>query len=110
MTTHETHTPDTPGVAPVEVPSVDRGAIRSYISQLHELAAPYAQFGHLVGSYQDARLVDDKGSFKQARFAIGPEHIERMVDEIFSRHKNLKTTEDFLRRVFEQLHPGNSNT
>jgi hypothetical protein len=29
-----------------------------------------------------------------------------MVDEIFSRHKNLKTTEDFLRRVFEQLHPG----
>ena len=32
---------------------------------------------------------------------------QRMVDEIFSRHKNLKTTEDFLRRVFEQLHPGN---
>jgi len=31
---------------------------------------------------------------------------QRMVDEIFSRHKNLKTTEDFLRRVFEQLHPG----
>jgi Holliday junction DNA helicase RuvA len=32
---------------------------------------------------------------------------QRMVDEIFSRHKNLKTTEDFLRRLFEQLHPGN---
>jgi Holliday junction DNA helicase RuvA len=31
---------------------------------------------------------------------------QRMVDDIFSRHKNLKTTEDFLRRVFEQLHPG----
>jgi Holliday junction DNA helicase RuvA len=31
---------------------------------------------------------------------------QRMVDEIFSKHKNLKTTEDFLRRVFEQLHPG----
>jgi len=31
---------------------------------------------------------------------------QRMVDEVFSRHKNLKTTEDFLRRVFEQLHPG----
>ena len=32
---------------------------------------------------------------------------QRMVEEIFSRHKNLKTTEDFLRRLFEQLHPGN---
>ncbi|PYV07780.1 MAG: hypothetical protein DMG23_15325 [Acidobacteria bacterium] len=27
---------------------------------------------------------------------------ERIVSEIFSRHKNLKTTEDFLRKVFEQ--------
>jgi holliday junction DNA helicase RuvA len=26
----------------------------------------------------------------------------RMVDEIFAKHKNLKTTEEFLRRVFEQ--------
>jgi Holliday junction DNA helicase RuvA len=32
---------------------------------------------------------------------------QRMVEEIFARHKNLKTTEDFLRKVFEQLHPGN---
>ena len=32
---------------------------------------------------------------------------QRMVEEIFSQHKNLKTTEDFLRRLFEQLHPGN---
>jgi Holliday junction DNA helicase RuvA len=32
---------------------------------------------------------------------------QRMVEEIFSRHKNLKTTEDFLRLLFEQLHPGN---
>jgi len=32
---------------------------------------------------------------------------QRMVDEIFSRHKNLKSTEDFLRTLFEQLHPGN---
>ena len=31
---------------------------------------------------------------------------QRMVGEIFARHKNLKTTEDFLRKVFEQLHPG----
>jgi Holliday junction DNA helicase RuvA len=30
----------------------------------------------------------------------------RMVEEIFARHKNLKTTEEFLRRVFEQVHPG----
>ncbi len=29
-----------------------------------------------------------------------------MVEEIFARNKNLKTTEDFLRKVFEQLHPG----
>ena len=28
---------------------------------------------------------------------------QRMVDEIFARHKNLKTTEDFLRRVFEAI-------
>ncbi len=34
---------------------------------------------------------------------------QRMVEEIFSRHKNLKTTEDFLRRLFEQLHPGNKS-
>jgi Holliday junction DNA helicase RuvA len=34
---------------------------------------------------------------------------QRMVDEIFSQHKNLKTTEDFLRRVFEQLHPGDKS-
>ncbi len=27
---------------------------------------------------------------------------ERMVDEIFAKHKNVKTTEEFLRRVFEQ--------
>lgn len=32
---------------------------------------------------------------------------QRMVEEIFARHRNLKTVEDFLRRVFEQLHPGN---
>jgi len=32
---------------------------------------------------------------------------QRMADEIFSRHKNLKTTEDFLRLVFDQLHPEN---
>jgi Holliday junction resolvasome RuvABC DNA-binding subunit len=30
----------------------------------------------------------------------------RMVEEIFAKNKNLKTTEDFLRKVFEQLHPG----
>ncbi len=30
---------------------------------------------------------------------------ERMVAEIFAKHKNLKTTEEFVRRVFEQLHP-----
>ena len=29
----------------------------------------------------------------------------RMVEEIFARNKNLKTTEEFLRKVFEQLHP-----
>jgi len=34
---------------------------------------------------------------------------QRMVDEIFSRHKNIKSTEDFLRRLFEQLHPGNTS-
>jgi Holliday junction DNA helicase RuvA len=30
---------------------------------------------------------------------------QRITDQIFARHKNLKTTEEFLRRVFEQLHP-----
>ena len=30
---------------------------------------------------------------------------QRITDQIFTRHKNLKTTEEFLRRVFEQLHP-----
>jgi hypothetical protein len=28
-----------------------------------------------------------------------------MVDDIFAKHKNLKTTEEFVRKVFEQLHP-----
>jgi Holliday junction DNA helicase RuvA len=32
---------------------------------------------------------------------------QRMVEEIFARNKNLKTTEEFLRKLFEQLHPGN---
>lgn len=32
---------------------------------------------------------------------------QRLAEEIFARHKNLKTTEEFLRKVFEQLHPGN---
>jgi len=32
---------------------------------------------------------------------------QRMVEEIFARHRNLKTVEEFLRKVFEQLHPGN---
>lgn len=30
---------------------------------------------------------------------------QRMVDDIFTKHKNLKTTEEFVRKVFEQLHP-----
>jgi Holliday junction DNA helicase RuvA len=30
---------------------------------------------------------------------------QRIVDEIFAKHKNLKTTEEFVRKVFEQLHP-----
>ena len=30
----------------------------------------------------------------------------RMVEEIFAKNKGLKTTEEFLRKVFEQLHPG----
>jgi len=30
---------------------------------------------------------------------------QRMVDDIFAKHKNLKTTEEFVRKVFEQLHP-----
>lgn len=29
----------------------------------------------------------------------------RMVEEIFSKNKNLKSTEEFLHKVFEQLHP-----
>ena len=32
---------------------------------------------------------------------------QRIADGIFARHKNVKTIEDFLRKVFEQLHPGN---
>ena len=34
---------------------------------------------------------------------------QRMVDEIFARHKSLKSTEDFLRRLFEQLHLGDES-
>jgi holliday junction DNA helicase RuvA len=30
---------------------------------------------------------------------------QRIADQIFARFKNLKTTEEFLRKVFEQLHP-----
>lgn len=30
---------------------------------------------------------------------------QRMVDEIFTQHKSLKSTEEFVRKVFEQLHP-----
>jgi holliday junction DNA helicase RuvA len=32
---------------------------------------------------------------------------QRIADQIFARYKNLKTTEEFLRKVFEQLHPSN---
>jgi uncharacterized protein (DUF927 family) len=88
MATCETHTPDTLDVGPEEVPSVDREAIRNSIGPLHELATSYAQSGRLVVSYQDARRVDEKGSFKQARYAIGPEHAERMVDEIIRLASN----------------------
>lgn len=34
---------------------------------------------------------------------------ERMAVEIFAKHKNLKSTEEFVRKVFEQLHPGNKS-
>ena len=34
---------------------------------------------------------------------------QRMVEEIFAKNKNLKNTEEFLRKVFEQLHPGNKS-
>ena len=30
---------------------------------------------------------------------------QRIADQIFARYKNLKTTEEFIRKVFEQLHP-----
>ncbi len=30
---------------------------------------------------------------------------QRIVDEMFAKYKNLKTTEEFVRKVFEQLHP-----
>lgn len=30
---------------------------------------------------------------------------QRIVTEIFARHKNLKTMEEFVRKVFEQVHP-----
>jgi len=30
---------------------------------------------------------------------------QRMVEEIFAKYKNVKTTEEFVRKVFEQLHP-----
>jgi Holliday junction DNA helicase RuvA len=32
---------------------------------------------------------------------------QRMVEEVFARNKSLRTTEEFLRKLFEQLHPGN---
>jgi Holliday junction DNA helicase RuvA len=47
---------------------------------------------------QEARQVLEQLEYSHAE-------AQRMVDEIFARHKNLKTTEEFLRRVFEQLHP-----
>jgi Holliday junction DNA helicase RuvA len=34
---------------------------------------------------------------------------QRMVEEIFARNKNLKNAEEFLRKVFEQLHPGSKS-
>jgi hypothetical protein len=33
----------------------------------------------------------------------------RIAEEIFARNKHLKSTEDFLRKVFEQLHPGDKS-
>lgn len=30
---------------------------------------------------------------------------QRLVELVFARHKSVKSTEEFLRRVFEQLHP-----
>ncbi len=30
---------------------------------------------------------------------------QRIAEQIFSRHKNLKSVEEFLRKVFEQVHP-----
>jgi Holliday junction DNA helicase RuvA len=30
---------------------------------------------------------------------------ERMTNEIFAKYKNLKSTEEFLRKVFEEMHP-----
>jgi holliday junction DNA helicase RuvA len=30
---------------------------------------------------------------------------ERMTTEIFAKYKNLKTSEEFLRKVFEEMHP-----
>ena len=31
---------------------------------------------------------------------------QRMVDDIFARYRNIRTIEEFLRKLFEQLHPG----
>ena len=49
---------------------------------------------------QEARQV-----LEQLEFSRG--EASRMVEDIFAKNKGLKTIEEFLRKVFEQLHPGN---
>ena len=54
----------------------------------------------VVGLKQEALQVLEQLEYSHAEAV-------RMVEEIFAKHRNLKTAEEFLRKVFEQLHPGN---
>jgi hypothetical protein len=74
-----------------DIPDINREAITRFIAELHSRGAPFAASGELVLSYQDARFAGDKASFRHARYAIGPQHAARMVEDIIALAANPHT-------------------
>jgi Holliday junction DNA helicase RuvA len=88
-----------------ELPYVGAKTAERIVTELRGRMAKFA----LARTDQPLALEHDSGSelraealevLKQLEFSRA--EAERMVAEIFTKHKHLKTTEEFLRKVFEQ--------
>jgi hypothetical protein len=85
-----------------QIPDINRDVIEAFVDQLHAGAEPFPADGELILCHQDARYVEDKWSFRNARYAIGPQHAARMVEDIIALAANPHTNIYIEQRVVRQ--------